>query len=116
MKKYLTVVASGLMAGATFMFAATPAMAERPRVDWSINIGSLGYYPPPPVYGQPQAIYSAPYGVYAQQAPMYPRAFYGYQEREWQERQWRQRQWRERQWREERWHGHHGHHDHDRDD
>lgn len=126
MKKTLITVASGLLTAASFIWAAPSALAERPRVEWSISMGVPGYYPPPAVYSQPQGFYGAPSVVYAEQ---YPAPHYGHHERDWQERQWRKRQWREQQWREQqlleqqlleqqwrerRWrrhHGHHGHHD-----
>src|SRR5437899_2103620 len=98
MKKSRTIVASGLMAGATFMLAATPAMAQGPRVDWSITVGSPGYYPPPVVYREP--VYVEPSPVYVEEVPVvrYRGPYYGphyvYHER------------RE----------HHGHHHHDEDD
>lgn len=107
MKKTAVTIASGLVVAATFMWVPTPAFAERPRVEWSISIGAPGYYPPPAIYGQPQAIYVVPFQGYPEEVPLYPETRYGYYERELQKHQWRERQWRERQWREHEWHEHH---------
>jgi hypothetical protein len=90
-KKYLSV-AAGLIASATFMLAAAPAMAGGVNVDLSIGLPGL---------------YQAP--VYVQQAPVYvePRPVYIQQERE---HDWRERQLRARQWRQQ-WQEHHHHED-----
>ncbi|MFJ7567061.1 hypothetical protein ACIQW9_08905 [Herminiimonas sp. NPDC097707] len=62
MKKTLTISAS-VLALATLMFAATPAMA---RVDVGVNIGVPG-----PVYMQPQPVYVQPRPIYVQPQPVY---------------------------------------------
>lgn len=74
MKKYLTGAAA-LIAGATLMLAAMPAVAA--SVD--VNIGV------PRVYVQPQPVYVTPRPVYVQ--PQY--------ERDWRERQVRAIEWRD---------------------
>lgn len=67
MKKYLTITA-GLLAGATMMFAAAPAMA---RVDVDLNIGVPGGYAQGPVYVQPRPVYVQPRPVYVHPRPYY---------------------------------------------
>jgi hypothetical protein len=69
MNKRLTVVA-GILAGATLMLAAMPAMA---RADVDVRIGLPGIYlpPPPPVYVQPRPVYVQPAPVYVQPQPYY---------------------------------------------
>ncbi|MDO9420559.1 MAG: hypothetical protein Q7T66_07855 [Herminiimonas sp.] len=55
--------------------AATSAMAG--GVNWSVNLGVGGYYPPPPVYYSPQPAYNnysnyyAPPVIYGSQVPVY---------------------------------------------
>ena len=111
MNRTIISVASGLMSAAILFLTATPALADRPRVEWSISIGAPGYYPPAEVYVPPQApAYVAPYPVYEMQAPYQSAPRYDYYEREWAERQWREQQWREQRWRERHWRRHHGHH------
>src|SRR5436190_1988086 len=95
MKKVLTV-AAGLIASATLMLAAAPAMA---RVDVDLNIGLPGVYvAPAPVYYQPRPVYVQPRPVYIEPEPVYyqPQPYY-YVERG-------------RYWdgHEHRWHEHHG--------
>ncbi|WP_019142472.1 hypothetical protein [Noviherbaspirillum massiliense] len=94
MKKLLTL-AAGLITGATFMFAAAPAMA---RVNVDLNIGVPGVYvQPAPVYVEPRPVYVEPRPVYVQPAPVYvqPRPVYVQPEpvvierRHWHERHWR---------------------------
>lgn len=81
MKNYLTVAAS-LLAGATMMLAAAPALAA--SVD--INIGVPGVVVQPrPVYVQPRTVYVQPRTVYVQ--PDY--------DREWSERRVRAIEWRD---------------------
>lgn len=67
MKKTLTVSA-GILALATLMFTAAPAMA---RVDVGVNIGVPG-----PVYVQPQPVYVQPRPVYMQPQPVYVERHY----------------------------------------
>jgi hypothetical protein len=108
MNKYLTVAATGLLAGAALMLAAAPAVAG---VD--INIGVPG------VYVQPQAVYVQPRPVYIQ--PQY--------EADWRARQLRAIEWRDHQRNhgqevseaahernDARAHHRHNHHGHDRHD
>lgn len=116
----------GLFASAA-MFAA-PSAAARDKVEWSINVGGSGYYPPPPAYAPPPSImYPPPPRVYVQPVPVYPYgpvvrygqpyygdpypyAYpYGYQDRHWRERQHWERRHREEQWREHRHHDRHRH-------
>lgn len=106
MKKYLTI-AAGLIASATFMMAAAPAMAGGVNVD--LNIGLPGLYQAP-AYVQPRPVYVQPETVYVQQTPVYvqPRPVYIQQERE---HDWRERQLRARQWQEQRWQERHRHED-----
>lgn len=75
MNKSLTVGA-GILAAATLLFAAAPAMA---RVDVDLNIGVPVYGAPAPVYVQPQPVYVQPQPVYVQPRPVYvhPRPYYG---------------------------------------
>lgn len=75
MNKFLSVTA-GILATATVLFAATPAMA---RVDVDLNIGVPVYGAPAPVYVQPQPVYVQPRPVYVQPHPVYvhPRPYYG---------------------------------------
>lgn len=75
MNKYLTAVATGLIAGATLMLTAGPANAT--SVD--INIGVPG------VIVQPQPVYVQPRPIYIQ--PQY--------ESDWRERQVRAVEWRD---------------------
>lgn len=102
MKKYLTI-AAGLIASATLVLAAAPAMAG--HVDVDVNIGLPGLYQAP-VYVQPRPVYVQPEAVYVQQEPVYvqPRPVYIQQVREhdWRERQLRARQWQERHRHEDR--------------
>jgi hypothetical protein len=87
MKKYLGM-AAGVMAGATLILAASPAMA---RTDVDINIGIPGvvYAQPAPVYVQPQPVYVQPRPVYVQPQRVYvqPQPVYveRHQHREWRE-------------------------------
>ncbi len=60
MKKTLTISAS-VLALATLLFAATPAMA---RVDVGVHIGVPIYMQPQPVYVQPRPVYVRPQPVY----------------------------------------------------
>jgi hypothetical protein len=76
--------AAGILAGATLMLAAAPALA---RVDIGVSIGTPGfplvqpapvYVPPPPVLVQPRPVYVQPPPVYVQPPPVYvqPRPMY----------------------------------------
>ncbi len=55
--------------------AATSAIAG--GVNWSVNLGVGGYYPPPPVYYSPPPLYNnysnyyAPPVIYGSQVPVY---------------------------------------------
>lgn len=62
MNKHVAI-AIGLFAGA--MLFSTPALAHG-KTQWSVTIGSPGYYTAPPVvvYPEPQYIYGAPPSVY----------------------------------------------------
>lgn len=102
MKRYLTI-AAGLIASATLMMVATPAMAH---VDVDFNIGVPGIFPPD--YEQPRSVYVEPEPVYVQPEPVYVQQEPGYVEqepvyveqerdREWGERHIRGRQWKEQQ-------------------
>jgi hypothetical protein len=75
MNKFLSMTA-GILAGATLLFAAAPAMA---RVDVDLNIGVPVYGAPQPVYVQPRPVYVQPQPVYVQPRPVYvhPRPYYG---------------------------------------
>lgn len=60
--------------GAGAMALAPNAMA-RDQVNWSISVGTPGYYAPPPViYRQPPVIYAPPQPVYVPRTvyPMVP--------------------------------------------
>lgn len=88
MKKYLTIPA-GLLASATLMMVASPAMAA--HVDVGINIGIPGVFAAP-VYVQPQPVYVQPQPVYIEQ-----------------EHDWHEHRRHERHDREDRHDEHHGH-------
>src|SRR5579872_4017148 len=82
MKKAMRIAAVGLLATASLLVLATPAVAHA-RVDWSVNIGVPGpvYYPPPVYYAPPPVVY-APRPVYVEPPPVYveayPQPYYGY--------------------------------------
>ncbi|QRX83307.1 hypothetical protein [Glaciimonas sp. PAMC28666] len=100
MKKALRIAALSLVAAASLLWSATPAMA-RTFVDWSVNVDVPGpaYYPPPPrvYYPPPPPVYYAPRPVYVQPPPVYVETYpspyyrhpgyyrhgYGWREREW---------------------------------
>ena len=102
MKKLLTFAATGLISTAALLATATPALADHPRVDFSISLGAPVYGPPVGAF-VPQPLYAGP-AVYPGAVPYSPA--YDYRRREWEERRWRERRWRERQWREQRWREH----------
>lgn len=81
--------------------ALAPSAMARDRVDWSISIGSPGYYGPPPpvVYSPPPVVYAPPPPVVYVPRTAYPMVgpgvvyttppyMYGYREGEWRHRRW----------------------------
>src|SRR5438552_3015577 len=108
MKKAMRIAAVGLLATASLLWAATPAVA-RTNVDWSVNIGVPGpvyYPPPPPVYYAPPPVVYAPRPVYVAPPPVYvetyPAPYYGYPG------YYRGHGWRDHGWRGHGWRRHHG--------
>jgi len=90
MKKYFVAVA-GLIASATLMFAAAPAMAHA-NVDVNIDIPGPFIQSAPvyaaPVYA-PQPVYVQPRPVYVQPRPVYYERYE--RQRDWHEQHWRGR-------------------------
>ncbi|OGS98257.1 MAG: hypothetical protein A3K04_09970 [Gallionellales bacterium RBG_16_56_9] len=74
MKNLRVLLVPFAIVGATIMLA--PDAMARDQIDWSLSIGSPGYYPPPPVvvYRQPPTIYAPPPVVYTPRTvyPMVP--------------------------------------------
>jgi hypothetical protein len=93
-----SVVGASLVAGATLLLCATPAMAHG-NVQWSVNVGTPQYYAPPPAvvysspptvvypppvvvypqsqftYGAPPSVYAPPPGTYIQAPQVYPQTW-----------------------------------------
>ena len=99
MKNIRTLLMS-LAIVATGALALAPNALARDQIDWSISIGSPGYYPPPPppvvVYRQPPVVYAPPPPVVYTPRTVYPMVppgvvyaspgyvyDYGYRERPW---------------------------------
>lgn len=79
MKKFIALCA----AATVLTMAATSAMAG--GVNWSVNLGVGGYYPPAPVYYSPPPMYNnysnyyAPPVIYGNAVPVYqapPQVYY----------------------------------------
>jgi hypothetical protein len=71
MRKLFAKAGTGLIFGAAFLLVMTPALAGgQPQVDWSVSIGSPGYYPPAVVYAPPPVVYVQPQPVYVSPVPV----------------------------------------------
>jgi hypothetical protein len=71
MENLFAKAAASLASGAVLMVMMVPAMAGgQPQVDWSVSIGSPGYYPPTIVYAPPPTVYVQPQPVYINPVPV----------------------------------------------
>lgn len=89
MKKPLIPPLAALLAGATLLFAAQPAMA-RDHMDWSVKVSApVAFAPPPVVYHEPVVVYRQPRRAYQQPIHVvhYNRHYQGYREHAWREQQ-----------------------------
>jgi len=106
MKNMRAVLVPFVLVTGAALFA--PNAMARDQIDWSISIGSPGYYPPPPppvvVYRQPPVVYAPPPSVVYVPRTVYPMVppgvvysnpgyvyQYGYRERPWRgDRHWKE--------------------------